>query len=244
MDEETTVTEVTPAEKTEEKPKEDEGILSEDVAVVLFNELSQGYREWEVNGDKYRTRFPTPKEDASARMAYAAAFNEALDKDIPSQKQMMERLRVKGIWADEDDKEVSAIREKIGQLELILSKKDPHDKTKTTRKLAGELLEMRGKAIEKSSRLNEYMANTIEALAEEVKQAYYVSTCTENTDGTRVWPTPEDFMNSKDTGLVNSATYEYVTFTNGLAENYIEMLPEVQFLKSGKGEESDKKVKE
>lgn len=235
MAEETIVSvdEETKPVKEKEATQDEESILSEDVASVLFNEVSQGYRDWELKETKYRTRFPTPKEDASARIAYATAFNEALSKNLPTQKQMRKTLEEKGIWGDDEEREIVGIRDKIAQLETILSKKSPKDQSKTTRKLAGELLELRSKAIEASSQLTDFMANTIEALAEESKQAYYVSTCTELQDGTKVWETPEDFMNSRDSTLVNAATYQYITFTNGLAENYIEMLPEVQFMRAG-----------
>jgi hypothetical protein len=219
--------------KVTETPEEDksEGILDEDIATILLNEITQGYRDWAMGEDTYRTRFPTPKEDADARLAYATAFNDAMERGIPTIKQLERRLKEHGIWRTEDEEELKVIRDKMTQIEIILSKKDPKDKSKTTRKLAEELLEMRSQALEKSSQLNEFLNNTIEALAEEVKQAYYVSTCTERRDGSKVWNTPEEYMNSRDASLVNAAAYEYITFTNGLAENYLEMLPEVKFMK-------------
>jgi hypothetical protein len=242
MEEEVTTQEEVAEEKAapvkvkEVVEEKDDGILTEDVATILFTEITQGYREWTLGDKKYRTRFATPKEDADARMEYATAFNSALAKNLPTQKQMLVMLKAKGIWTNEDEAELAAIREKMNQIELILSKKDPKDKSKTTRKMAEQLLQLRGDAIEKASQLNEFMGNTIESIADENKQAYYVSSCTENPDGSRVWATPEDFMNSRETNLVSSATYEYVTFINGLAENYVEMLPEVQFMRAGKDE--------
>jgi hypothetical protein len=51
-------------------------------------------------------------------------------------------------------------------------------------------------------------------------------------------------MGETNRELVNSASYEYMTFTNGLAENYLSELTEVKFIREGKDEEDGEATSE
>jgi hypothetical protein len=229
------------ADKEEFEATTHEGgsLLDEGTAAVILSEIKEGKRIWDLNGTKYITRFPTGKDDAAARFEYAKVFNKALEAGIPSQEQMAAKLKAAGIWGDKDNEELSKLREATGALEVILSKKSPKDTSKQTKKLAGELIQKRGELIEKSSELTGLMNQTIEAIAEEARVAFLISACTENGDGTPVWPDHNAFMSDKNGELVNTATYEFTTFSNGLSENYIDMLPEVKFLKDSAKDETD-----
>lgn len=223
-----------------EETKNDGGsVLDEDVASKLFEEIAQGYRSWEYGDAKYRTRFPNAAEDSEARIAYAKQFNKNLEEGLLTQKQMGKLLTSRGIWTDEDEVEVTKLREKISSVEAILAKKSIHDKSKTTRKLVEELAQARVDLFEKTSSFQDYMNQTVEQIAEERRTAYLISSCTTKEDGSHVWESVDKFMNETDSALVGTATYQYVTFTNGLAENYIEELTEVKFLRAGQEDESD-----
>ena len=216
--------------------KEPEYVVDEVTASAVLSELKQGYREWEVGDDKFRTRFPDSKEVNDANWEYSRAFNRALMEDLPTQKQMDTLIRKREIWTNVDDDEMTQLREKVGSLEIILSKKNAKDTSKATHKLVEELTDLREKLIEKTGTYQEYMSQTVEAKADEAKTAYLIWACTEKSDGHRVWDSVSDFLADRNAGLVNSATYEYITFSSGLASNYLEDLTEVKFLRAGKSD--------
>lgn len=223
-----------------EETKNDGGsLIDEPVASQIVQELTQGYREWEHGGKKYRTRFPTAEEDGDARIAYARSFNKSLEEGLLTQKQMENLLKNRGIWTEEDEKKVSSLREKIGHLETLLAKKSPKDKSKATTKLAEELAGHRLELLDITGGYQEYMNQTVETLADERRTAYYIASCTTNADGSRVWDTVEEFLRSQDGQFVSLATFHYVTFSNGLAENYLDDLTEVKFLMAGVTEDLD-----
>ena len=73
---------------------EGESILDDPVAEELMANIKQGYREWEHDGKKYRTRFPVAKEENEARWVYAKTFNRALEEGLPTQKEMRKSLGI------------------------------------------------------------------------------------------------------------------------------------------------------
>lgn len=215
-------------------------ILDDDTAAKLLQEINQGYREWEYEGKTYRTRFPNAAEDAKARTTYAKSFNQNLQEGLLTTKQMMKLLTSRGIWDEDDEKTVSELRDKIAKLEALLAKKEPKDRSKATRKMVEELAAARVELFEKTSSYQDYMNQTVESLADESKTAFLISTCTVKDDGSPVWNSVDVFLNSTESGLVGTATFQFVTFVNGLAENYIEELTEVKFLRAGLMEDGSK----
>jgi hypothetical protein len=208
--------------------------LDEITANVLYQEVKQGFREWEFDGAKYKTRFPVAKEENDGNWEYSRAFNRALKEGLPTSSEMDKIIRERGIWSEKDEDEISASREKIGSLEVILSKKDVKDHSKATVAIANELSNIRQSVISKTSEYQGFMSQTVESKADEAKTAYLVSTCTESADGSRVWNTVDEFLVDKRAGIVNTATYQYITFTAGLAQDYIEQLSETKYLRAGK----------
>jgi hypothetical protein len=229
---------------SEETKVQEESALDEGVTSIVFQELKQGYREWEIGETKYRTRFATPKEEAESRWEYSKAFNRGLVENLPTEREMLAFLEKRGLWTAESEKELASLRQKIDTIEAILAKKSPKDTSKSTRKLAEELLGLRLDVFEKSNERTSYLSQSVESLAEEARTAYLIALCTVNEDGTPVWATAADFMGETNRELVNSASYEYMTFTNGLAENYLSELTEVKFIREGKDEEDGEATSE
>lgn len=212
----------------------DDAEMEDPVARRLLEEVKSGVREWELkDGTKYRTRYPNSKEMSDANWEYSRAFNKALVADLPTNSQMEELLKKRGIWTDADDKEVDNLRERVGSLELILSKKSLKDKSKATVKMVEELSAARAELIRKTTSYQEYMSQTVEAKAEEARTSFLISLATSNLDDSPVWNTVDEFMTDRRAELVNTATYEYVTFSAGLPSDYVNEFTEVKFLLAG-----------
>jgi Fe2+ transport system protein B len=225
----------------EEKTVKDEQVseLDDEVTRNLFQEIKQGFRDWEFDGIKYRTRYPVSKEENDANWEFSKSFNRAMKEGLPTTSEMDKMLRERGLWSNADDEMIDSKREKIGQLEIILAKKDSKDSSKPTFKLASELSELRNEIVEKSGEYQRYMSQTVESKADEARTAYLVAVCTETVDGESVWESVDKFLTDKRAGLVNTATYHYITFTAGLAQDYIEQLTETKFIRAGRDVKSD-----
>ena len=225
------------AKEIVEAAGQDDSVLDDAATAKLIQEIKQGYREWEFEDVKYRSRFPVSQEDNDANWAYSKAFNRGLKEDLPTSSEMDKMLRSRGLWSDDDEKELQDWREEIERIEASVAKKELDDRSKPTVKLIERLMELRGSLMVKSGTYREYMNQTVEAKADEARLSLLVANCTETSDGKKVWDSPGDFMNDKRKGLVNTATYEYITFVSGMSENYLEDLTEVKFLRAGKDAE-------
>jgi hypothetical protein len=224
----------------EDKVEESESVATDEVADILLDEATKGYREWELDDKKYRTRFPNAEEDSKAGWAYSRAFNEALKEGLPTRKEMEKILRKREIITDDDDKALDKKRDEIAKAEEMLAKKKVGDDSLHTRKLVSELMMNRAELMESINEVQSYMQNTVEYKGDEAKSAYLIASCTTDANGKRVWPTLNEFLTDTNQRLVNTATYEFTTFSMGVYENYFDILPEVQFLRAGKPDEDSK----
>lgn len=213
--------------------EQEEGtIVTEEIVDKVVAEAESGCREWEFTDARYTTRVPDTKDTNESNWEYSKAFNKALMAGLPTQTQMEKMLAERGIWGEAETARVDELREKIGNIEAILGKKKPTDKSKSVRKLVTELAEARADLIALNGTFNEYMSQTVESKADEAKQAYLISACTFKNDE-RVWKDMDSFLTDRDRELVATATYQYMTFSVGLASDYLEDLPEIKFLRAG-----------
>lgn len=223
--------------KKKETEREDmESVLDDAAARQLSQEIKQGFREWEFEDKVYRSRFPSSGEENEANWAYSRAFNKALKEGLPTQNEMLEILRERGLWNSEKEKELDDARKEIQKLESLLAKKDLKDTSKSTRKLVSKLLAKRAYVFALNAEYQEYMNQTVEAKADEARIAVLVSYCTETKDGERVWESVDDYLADRNGELVGAATYQFLTMVSGIAANYLENLTEVKFLRAGKDE--------
>ncbi|MGQ4893437.1 MAG: hypothetical protein ACP6IQ_02290 [Candidatus Njordarchaeia archaeon] len=170
------------------------------------------------------TRNPNNKEIQEAEFYYSKAYNKAIMNGIMPQSTLVNALVENGMWSEEKDNAIEKQRQLVADMEKELEKeKDEEKKASLAKKLTAE----RDKLFRMRQERNDLVAHSAESKAEDAQRNYLVSCVTEVAKtGDKVWPTYEDFLEEQDGGLVFRATYEFLTFTNGLESDFTKNLPE------------------
>jgi len=159
-------------------------------------------------------RFPTPEETRRADWQYSKIFNEAILDGIPTQKQMEDLLREKGIWTNKDDKELDCLKAELDNTHAQLSEKK--NGRKKSKELKLKISKIRQELIEKQSQKQRYLSNTVEMKADEARLNYLIHTCVETEAGEKIWNTYSDFQNERDHESTTKIIYEFLTFINNI----------------------------
>lgn len=179
-----------------------------------------------ANGEtvKVSTRKPTNQEIEASDMEYSRAFTNALIAGLYPQETLIAIFREKGIWSEAKD---DAIRAQTGLVSVIETSLEEAAAEKKN-EIAEELKEERNKLFEMRQSRSSYLSHSAEAKAANAQRDSTVAQVTENAKGVRVWRSLEDFLRETDSNLIFRATYEYVTFENGLPSDFMSKLPENQ----------------
>ncbi|MCK9279270.1 MAG: hypothetical protein M0P71_01390 [Melioribacteraceae bacterium] len=177
------------------------------------------------NGEsvKISTRRPNNQEIEISDMEYSRAFTNSVIAGLLPQETLESALRKRGILSEEKDLQ----REEQGELVSSLEEELENTPSENKQEVADRLKDARAKLFEMRQERSRLLAHSAEAKASNAQRDSIVSQVTEFAkNGAKVWRNIEDFMNETDGNIVFRATYEYMTFTNGLPSDFIEQLPE------------------
>jgi len=170
--------------------------------------------------------------DSKATDAYAKAFNRLIDDpDLKTRKQMEATLKNKGIWGEEQEKEVEGLRDDMRATELDvagLHKKKTYNKA-TMNRLRTTWMEKRARITELITEKTSFLANTIEGRSEEEEVKVKLSLCVKYPDGTLVWNSVEELNNEINKFAVIRLVNEAMLFWSGLTQEIIDYLPAEMF---------------
>jgi hypothetical protein len=187
------------------------------------------YREFEVevaSGKKVTltVRSATNQELQDAEFEYSRGFNNALMSGIMPQARLIAELTENGIWTEDDDKKIDDQRQVVIKLEDAL---DEAEEEEDKKRIAENLREERMKLYSMRQARTDILSHSAESKAEEAQRNFLVSRVIEHKDtGRAVWKTYADYKEDEDANLLFRATYEYMTFVNGLPSDFIDNLPE------------------
>jgi len=215
------------SEKEQDKIKE---VKKDAAAQKVFDEVKSGKRIVEIEGHgEVELRFPTGEDTRVADWKYSKTYMDAINEGLPLQEEVLKMLKNKSIWTEEQEEEVTKLREKIGSLEVILGKRDEEDKSKATKKIATELLNKRNELYALQGKKQSYLLHAVETKAEEVKTQYLLCRCAFK-DGKRLWEKTEELDNENRYDLVARVSIEFSTFQLGLTSDFFENLPESKYI--------------
>lgn len=180
-----------------------------------------------VSGEsvKISTRKPTNQEIEISDMEYSRAFTNAVIAGLLPQETLENALRQRGILSAEKDEQRALQSEVVSSLEEELENAPAEEK----QEVADRLKDARAKLFEMRQERSRLLSHSAEAKASNAQRDSIVSQVTEYAkNGAKVWRSIDDFMNETDANIVFRATYEYMTFANGLPSDFIEQLPENQ----------------
>lgn len=161
---------------------------------------------------KLSTRKPTNQEIEDAGMEYSREFTKAVRFGLMPREAMKAILAQNGTWTKKDDQELKDIEDQIVALETA----DYKNNEQKRKKALADAVTMREYLIDRRKVLASYLEHTAEAKAYEAQRDYIVCCVTEYAEtGERVWP-ELNFKDEKSGEMVFRATYEHMTFINGV----------------------------
>jgi len=184
--------------------------------------------EFKIEDKEYYVQFPSARQEKDGMIVFAKALTKAVQDGIMSQDRLDKYCRDQGVWNDEKQKNREDIETFIRNGVDTLAKGGV--KKSEARTLA---IQMRRKRFELMALLmdrTKLEGFTAEALADKERTAYFISCCTKNKDGTRVFASIEDYCDKENDVIGKLAEYNYAKLTNGFDDDFQSKWPEVEFL--------------
>lgn len=174
---------------------------------------------------------PSGEDIRKADWNYSKVFNQALADGFPTQAQMLEILKKRGLISDEYTTEVEKTR--IGLAAALFRLENLTDDSDDSERegLAIEVAEYRDALFRLNQRVNGPLGNTCENLAEDARTEYLTSRIIQKQDGARLWPVFDDYLHEQQPGLCIKSRFEVMLWLQGLESNFLENTPEQSALR-------------
>ena len=175
---------------------------------------------------------PTVADEREAQKVYNTFFNDALDSHAVLAVKLDDVMRKQGIWSDEKQAELTGLDEEIRDLEFRLAQKGI--KLSQAREFAIRLIELREDRRKLLLPKSQLSSNTCEGIASNMRFNYLVSACTRNMDGSKVFPTLDDYLQNsyEDVALKGAEKFAQLSIIGYSFDD--SELPEYKFLKKFK----------
>lgn len=196
------------------------------VKQILDNRRSFIFETPDGEQKTYFIADPSGEDIRKADWNYSKVFNQAMADGFPTQAQMLEILRERGIISDEYTTEVEQARIRLAAALFRLENLDETADDSDKENLAVEVANYRDTLFRLNQRVNGPLGNTCENLAEDARTEYLTSRIIQHQDGSRVWKLFEDYLNENQTGLCIKSRFEVMLWLQGLDSNFLENSPE------------------
>jgi hypothetical protein len=164
------------------------------------------------------------------RRKFVAAAIKGSDKNpVLMRNQVESFLRENNIWTATDEQRQRDIANEISLAFAKLNKGGIS--VSEGRKLAILITQKRNESIELLAKRRAFDETTLEAGSEDAFVDYLVYLCTMRPSGERFWDSLEAMVGDSDTELYLEAHAALQSFIYGIEDNYIDTLPEIQWLK-------------
>lgn len=186
--------------------------------------------KFEIDGKNYELRPLTSKDAIEASKVYNKAYSAGLkDKDLVTRKEMLNVLKERGIWNDEEEAKLATLQKELEDLEKILD--EGGIELEQAKEHAKRMLEIRNTMASANFVLGNYMTLTIEYHADKAKTDYILASS--------LWCGPHKYCKSLDDfyikesqndPVLDRALMEWSGGLDKLKEAY-DSFTEVKFLK-------------
>jgi hypothetical protein len=202
------------------------------VKQVLDNRRSFIFESPDGKEEMYYIADPSGEDIRKADWNYSKVFNQAMADGFPTQAQMLEVLKQRGIISEDYSSEVEQTRVNLAAALYRLDTLPEDESDAEKEGLALEIAEFRDTLFRLNQRVNGPLGNTCENLAEDARTEYLTSRIIQNKDGKRTWPVFEDYLNESRPGLCVKSRFEVMLWLQGLDSNFLENTPEQTALRS------------
>jgi hypothetical protein len=185
------------------------------------------FREFKVtiedDEQSFKIRKPENQDLMDSEFEYSREFNRAIMAGIMPEARIKVVLNDNGIWGEADEEEIADQLEVVRDLEGDLEEAETNAEEVA---LANELKDARDKLYALRQARSQLFSHSSEAKAESVQREFLVSRCTQFPSGVNVWKSLKEFRDDKRPSLVLMASYEFMTFSNGITDDFMDKLPE------------------
>lgn len=196
------------------------------VKQILDNRRSFIFETPDGDQKTYFIADPSGEDIRKADWNYSKVFNQAMADGFPTQAQMLEILRDRGIISDEYTTDVEQARIRLAAALFRLENLEDDAEDSDKENLAVEVANYRDTLFRLNQRVNGPLGNTCENLAEDARTEYLTSRIIQHQDGSRVWPLFDDYLSENQTGLCIKSRFEVMLWLQGLDSNFLENSPE------------------
>lgn len=195
---------------------------------------------FELEGRAYSVRLPNSKERNEGDRIYSKAFSAAIHDGCFLDGQIMRVAREHGLWADEKDAEVAALRAELADKENTLEEGGIElDEAKV---IALEMRNLRAQLLINNLMLEELKSQSVNRKADNARTEYFVSRCVLDDKGRQVFKDLDDFYLQQNGELAQLGAYHFSrVWYNYNEESFI--FPEDKFLKEFNLEDTPQTLK-
>jgi hypothetical protein len=196
---------------------------AEDVKEILDNRREFVFESPDTGEEQhYYIADPTGEDIRKSDWQYSKVYNQAMADDFPTQAQMIDVLKERGILGEDYEREVEQTR--ISLASALFRLENLTDDADDTEKegLALEIATLRQKLFELNQRINGPLGNTCENIAEDARTEFLTSRVIQNKDGSRVWEEFDSFRDEEETALTVKSRFEVMLWLQGLESNFME----------------------
>lgn len=172
-----------------------------------------GKRNFEFGGKQYFVSKPTSGDYTEADKVHAKVFNESMNMGCMFRKQLDRVLNEREIWTQAMEAEYETLKREVLDAELAIKKGG--FKLSEARSMALEMKNKRARMVDLISERTDLDGNTCEGRADNSRYKALVSRCTFNEDGSRVYKSYDEYVESENTELAHLAATEFYYLSSG-----------------------------
>jgi len=184
--------------------------------------------------------YPSISVSQSVEKVYAEEFIKLLEEGkLPTVKQLKKTLKSRGIWTDEDNKELESLLREMQSVLISLNEsklkysKAAESNQDNIQELENKVMEiektrfeLQRKFTEKTMYHQNLLASTVEQRSDRKALFHKVYLCTAKEDGKRLFKNEQKMWDYNDTNDMNRLCIECVNFWSGIEDPFLERLAE------------------
>ena len=184
-------------------------------------------KEVVIDSKTYYVAKPTAQDEAQAKFQQSKTFSQAIQNGACLRLHLDKVLKDRGIWNDNDTKEVEELSNKVTKnLEIL---EEGGIDIMEARRIAIETGKLRMQVVEKLSITRDHISLTAEGQADDAYFDCLVANCCFNEDGTKVFKSYEDYISKSNEDYAPVLAKELSNLIYG-GNDFIKSLDENKFL--------------
>lgn len=186
------------------------------------------FETFEHDGKTYKVRLPNSKEREEGERIFSRTFSRALQDGCLLEAQVMKVARDQGLWDENKEAEIAAIKEDLQKKEEVLD--EGGIELDEAIEVVREMKSLRAQLWINQLMLAELKSQSANHKAEAARTEYFVSRCLIDEKGNQVFKNVDDYYLQQNSELANLATFNFSKIWYNYNEDSFSF-PEDRFIK-------------